>query len=129
MYYIALAVIFFVFIWRAVVGFKKGMVQELLSLVAMAVSGVCVVLILGALGNYLNHEIGKMVQIITVLLVVCFVYRLISILFTSLKLVSKLPIVKSVDKLLGIVVGLVEAGLIVALLVQLLKSWGILLLS
>ena len=125
MYYIALIIIALIFIWRVATGFRKGMVQEIVSLIAMAVAGVCIFLIMGAVGNYLNHEIGKMVQIIAVLLVVCLVYRLVHILFTSLKLISKLPIIKGVDKLLGALIGCVEAALIVGILVYLLKNWGL----
>lgn len=125
MYYIALIIIVLIFIWRIRTGFRKGMVQEIVSLIAMAVAGVCIFLIMGAIGNYLNHEIGKMVQIISVLFVVCLVYRLVHVLFTSLELISKLPIIKGVDKLLGALVGCVEAALIVAILVYLLKNWGL----
>ena len=129
MYYIALIIIALIFIWRIVAGFRKGMVQEIISLIAMAVAGVCVVLILGAVGSYLDKEIGKVIQAVLVLFAVCLVYRLVHILFTSLELVSKLPIVKGVDKLLGIVVGFVEAGILVAILVQLFKNWGISILT
>ncbi len=125
MYYIALIIIALIFIWRVTTGFRKGMVQEIVSLIAMAVAGVCIFLIMGAVGNYLNHEIGKMVQIIVVLFAVCLVYRLVHILFTSLELISKLPIIKGVDKLLGALVGCVEAALIVGILVYLLKNWGL----
>lgn len=125
MYYIALIIIALIFIWRVATGFRKGMVQEIVSLIAMAVAGVCIFLIMGAVGNYLNHEIGKMVQIIVVLFVVCLVYRLVHILFTSLKLISKLPIIKGVDKLLGALIGCAEAALIVGILVYLLKNWGL----
>lgn len=125
MYYIALAVIALIFIWRMAAGFHKGMVQELISLVAMVAAGVCVVLILGAVGSYIDREIAQVVQTVLVLLVVCFVYRLVHLLFTSLELVSKLPLVKGADKLLGLVIGFVEAGVIVILLVQLLKNWGV----
>lgn len=125
MYYIALIIIALIFIWRVTTGFRKGMVQEIVSLIAMAVAGVCIFLIMGAVGNYLNHEIGKMVQIIVVLFVVCLVYRLVHILFTSLELISKLPIIKGVDKLLGALIGCVEAALIVGILVYLLKNWGL----
>ena len=125
MYYIALIIIALIFIWRVTAGFRKGMVQEIVSLIAMAVAGVCIFLILGAVGNYLNHEIGKMVQIIVVLFVVCLVYRLVHILFTSLKLISKLPVIKGVDKLLGALIGCAEAALIVGVLVYLLKNWGL----
>ena len=125
MYYFALIIIVLIFIWRVAIGFCKGMVQEVISLIAMAVAGVCVVLILGAIGSYLNQEIGKVIQMVLVLFAVCLVYRLVHVLFTSLELVSKLPIIKGLDKLLGAVVGCAEAVLIVGLLVYLLKNWGL----
>lgn len=125
MYYIALGVVALIFIWRICAGFKKGMVQEVISLIAMGVAGFCMVLILGAIGSYLDKEIGQLIQFIVVLIVVCLAYRLINILFTSLQLISKLPIIKGLDKLLGAVVGLAEAGLIVAILLHFLKNWGL----
>ena len=125
MYYFALIIIVLIFIWRVAIGFRKGMVQEVISLIAMAVAGVCVVLILGAIGSYLNQEIGKVIQMVLVLFAVCLVYRLVHVLFISLELVSKLPIIKGLDKLLGAVVGCAEAVLIVGLLVYLLKNWGL----
>ena len=125
MYYISLIIITLIFIWRAAAGFRKGMVQEIISLIAMAVAGFCVILILGAVGSYLNREIGKSVEMAVVLFVVCLVYRLIQVLFTSLELISRLPVIKWLDKLLGIVVGLAEAGLLVGLLVYFLKNWGL----
>ncbi len=125
MYYIALGVVALIFIWRICAGFKKGMVQEVISLIAMGVAGFCVMLILGAIGSYLDKEIGQLIQFIVVLIVVCLAYRLINILFTSLQLISKLPIIKGLDKLLGAVVGLAEAGLIVGILVHFLKNWGL----
>lgn len=125
MYYISLIIIALIFIWRIVAGFRKGMVQEIISLIAMAAAGVCIFLILGAIGNYLNHEIAEMIQIIVALLVVCFVYRLVNTLFVSLELISKLPLIKWADKLLGAAVGCAEAALLVGILVYLLKNWGL----
>ena len=129
MYYAALIIIALIFIWRMTVGFRKGMVQEIISLIAMAVAGVCVLLIFGAIGSYLNREIGKVVQMVIVLLAVCAVYRLIHVLFTSLELISKLPVIKWLDKLLGIVIGAGEAALIVGFIIYFLKSWGLSVLS
>lgn len=129
MYYAALIIIALIFIWRMTVGFRKGMVQEIISLIAMAVAGVCVLLIFGAIGSYLSREIGKVVQMVIVLLVVCAVYRLIHVLFTSLELISKLPVIKWLDKLLGIVIGAGEAALIVGFIIYFLKSWGLSVLS
>lgn len=125
MYYIALALIAVIFIWRIAAGFRRGMVQEIISLIAMAVAGVCVVLIIGAVGSYLEKEISKTITMVAVLFIVCVVYRLVHVLFTSLELISRLPVIKGVDKLLGAVTGAAEAGVIVGVLVYLLKSWGL----
>lgn len=129
MYYAALIIIGLIFIWRIVVGFKKGMVQEILSVIAAVVAGICMLLILGAIGSYFEDDMGQVIKMVLVLLVVCVVYRLVNTLFVSLKLISKLPIIKSVDKLLGIVVGFAEAAAIVVVLIQLIKNWGLSILS
>ena len=129
MYYIALVLIAVIFIWRIAAGFRRGMVQEIVSLIAMAVAGVCVVLIVGAVGSYLEKEISKTLVMVAVLFIVCAVYRMVHVLFTSLELISrlpiKLPLIKWVDKLLGAVVGAAEAGVIVGVLVYFLKNWGL----
>ena len=125
MYYAALAGIILIFLWRIAAGFRKGMVQEIISLIAMAAAGVCVFLIIGAVGSFMDQEIGSLIQIVAVLIAVCLAYRLVNLLFISLKLISKLPIVKGLDKVLGAVVGFAEAGILVGFLVQIIKNWGI----
>ena len=125
MYSAALAGIILIFLWRMAAGFRKGMVQEIISLIAMAAAGVCVFLIIGAVGSFMDQEIGSLIQIVAVLIAVCLAYRLVNLLFVSLKLISKLPIVKGLDKVLGAVVGFAEAGILVRFLVQIIKNWGI----
>ncbi len=129
MYYVSLAVIMIIFIWRIVSGFRKGLVQEIISLIAMVVAGFCVVLIIGAIGSYIDKEISKVIEMTVVLFAVCAVYRLVHVLFTSLELIAKLPVIKGVDKLMGAAIGLVEAGLIVGALVYFLKNWGLSILT
>ena len=70
-FYLAVAGIIIIISWRMVSGFRKGMVQEILSLIAMVVAGFCAYLLLGAVGSYLNREIGRLIQIIILLLIVC----------------------------------------------------------
>lgn len=125
MFYVALVAISLIFIWRIAVGFKKGMVKEIISLIAMLVAGFCVILILAAIGSYLNHEVGQLVQMISVLFVVCLVYRIVNVLFTSAELITKLPVIKGLDKLLGAVIGFAEAGILVLFFVYFLKNWGL----
>lgn len=125
MYYFALIIIALIFIWRMTVGFKRGIVKEFISLVAMAAAGVCVMLILSAIGSYLDKEVANVVQMVAVLAVVCIVYRVVSVLLTSLKLIAKLPIIKGLDKILGLVLGFAEAAIMVAIIVHFVKNWGL----
>ncbi len=123
--YHAVAAFVVIIIWRMVSGFRKGMVQEILSLIAMAVAGFCAYLLLGAIGSYLNKEIGRLIQIIILLLIVCAVYKLANLIFTSIRLVSRLPVIRSADKLLGAVFGILEGIIITGYILYWLKNWGL----
>lgn len=125
MYFAALIIVVLIFIWRIAAGFKKGMVREIISLIAMAVAGFCMLLIFAAVESYFDKEIGQLIRFVLVLLAVCIAYRLINILFTSLQLISRLPVIKGLDKMMGAVVGLAEAGILVGVLVHFIKSWGL----
>ncbi len=124
-FYLAVAAIVVIMIWRMVSGFRKGMVQEILSLIAMAVAGFCAYLLLGAIGSYLNKEIGRLIQIIILLLIVCAVYKLANLIFTSIRLVSRLPVIRSADKLCGAVFGILEGIIITGYILYWLKNWGL----
>ena len=73
----------------------------------------------------MDKEIAQVVKMVAVLLAVCLVYRLVNVLFTSLQLIAKLPIVRWLDKVLGIAVGFAEAGLMVMVFIHVLKNWGL----
>lgn len=124
-FYIAIAVIALLVVWRMVAGFRKGLVREILSLFALVVGCVSAYLILGAVGSYLNREIGQLVGIILMLLVIGVVYKLMNLLFASLKLVSRLPVVRTADRLLGALFGILEGFAIVWYIIYWLKNWGL----
>ena len=124
-FYLAVAGIIIIISWRMVSGFRKGMVQEILSLIAMVVAGFCAYLLLGAVGSYLNREIGRLIQIIILLLIVCIVYKLANLIFTSISLVSRLPLIRSADKLFGEVFGILEGIIITGYILYWLKNWGL----
>ena len=99
--------------------------KEILSLIAMVVAGFCAYLLLGAVGSYLNREIGRLIQIIILLLIVCIVYKLANLIFTSISLVSRLPLIRSADKLFGAVFGILEGIIITGYILYWLKNWGL----
>lgn len=125
MYYVALFAIVLIFIWRIVTGFQKGMVREIISLVALVIGVVCAVLLLSAVDSYMDREIGQLIKFILIIIVVSLAHKLIHLFLSSIGLIAKLPVVKGVDKLLGAVVGFVEAMVIVGVTVYILKVWGL----
>ncbi len=93
-------------------GYKKGMVREIISFVSLIIMCVVVALIGSALNSYFDGEIFNVIVMILLLCLVGIVRHLLGVVFFSAKVISKLPIVSWVDKLLGIVVGALETVLI-----------------
>ncbi len=105
---ILLIVIAVILIWRIATDRKKGVVRATLTLInvlfaALVIGLVCVVVNAYHAENYLAIAIA--VIIIAVLGVV---YSIIKLVFFPAKVISKLPIISSVDKLLGVVIGVAE---------------------
>lgn len=91
-----------------VVSYKRGFAKEFCSLVAMIVASIAVLLIAFAIRAYFDQE--RLIFVITlILLFLLFVlYKIVDLALTSLKIVSKLPIIRLIDKPLGIIAGVAE---------------------
>ena len=92
-------------------GYKKGMVKSLISLISLLITCVVLFLIGNGLSSYFDGKIFNVILTILLLAAIGLVHHLLNIVFFSAKM--KLPIVHSLDKLLGIVVGMLETVLIV----------------
>ncbi len=93
-------------------GYKKGMVKEIISFVSLIIMCVVVLLLSTALHSYMEKEIIGVVIAVLLLIILGIAHHALKLIFFSAKLISKLPIVHSVDKLLGMVVGVLEVLLI-----------------
>lgn len=113
-----------VLIWRIVEGFHRGMVKEIISCVSLIVLCFAVLLIGTALSKYFKKDIISMAVAIILLLVLCIVHRLLSLVFFSAKVVSKLPVVHSTDKVLGAVIGVFETVLLIWTVYSLINVFG-----
>ncbi len=93
-------------------GYKKGMVKEVVSLVTLVITCAVILLIGSALSNYFEKEFSGMAVSIVLLILLGIVHHLLSVVFFSAKMLSKLPIISFANKLLGVVVGAAEVVLI-----------------
>jgi membrane protein required for colicin V production len=125
MYYLALAIVIIVFIWRIVAGFKKGMVEEIISIISILIAAAALAVILIGIGNYLDEQLGDVLKMFLILALLIIVYKVVNVIFTSLKLISKLPVIGILNRILGAALGAVEAVVIILILIQVLKHFSI----
>ena len=97
---------------NVLIGYKKGMVKSIISLVSLIVLCVVGLLVANGISSYNDGKIFQVVLVIILLTVIGIAHHMLGIVFFSAKLVAKLPVVHSVDKLLGIVFGILETVLI-----------------
>lgn len=98
---------------KVVDGYKKGMVKEIISFVSLVILCVVLTLIANGVNSYFDGEYAKLVMVVVLLVVLGLVHHLLGVLFFSAKMIVKLPIVHWLDKVLGIVVGILETVLII----------------
>lgn len=89
-------------------GYKKGMVKSIISFVSLIVLCVVVALIGNGLRKYMSGDFISLVVIVLLLGIVGIVNHLLGVVFFSAKILSKLPVIHSADKLLGIVFGILK---------------------
>ncbi len=92
--------------------YKKGMIRSIISFISLIVLCIVVALISNGLRSYFDGDILNVVIMVLLLCILGIAHHLLGVLFFPAKLITKLPIVKSLDKLLGIVVGILETVLI-----------------
>lgn len=120
-----LIIIGIILIWRVAEGFRVGMVREIISFVSLIVMSVAIVLLGIALSSYMEREIIKMIVAVILFLVLCIVHRIISLVFFSAKMISKLPVVHGMDRLLGGVMGILETVLMIWVLFSFVMNFGL----
>jgi len=109
---ILLIVVGVVLLYNVVDCYKKGMVRSIISFISLIILCVVVALIGKGVRSYFEGEFLNVAIMVLLLCVVGLVHHLLGVLFFPVKLISKLPIVKSVDKMLGIVVGILQTILV-----------------
>lgn len=96
---------------KAVDGANKGMVKQIVSLFSFTMSAVVLTAIALGLRNYSKKDFVQLTIAFMIVFLIGIVRHILNLVFFSAKMISKLPVIKSVDKLLGVAVGLLEVVL------------------
>lgn len=92
-----------------ITGFKRGFVESTMRLVTSLLGIVVLVVLAKGIGNFLKGSYLNVLMALILLAVLRIFHRVGKLILDSCKLVSKLPMVHSLDKIAGMVLGLAEA--------------------
>lgn len=109
---ILLFIVIAIAVFKAYDGCKKGMVKEIISFLSLIFLSLLVVLLGNAISSYNDGKILNVAVMVLLLGVLGIVHHLINLVLLPAKIIAKLPVVKSLDKVMGILVGIMEAVLI-----------------
>ena len=112
-------------IWRIAEGIHRGMVKEIISFISLIVLCLVVGLLGTALSKYFEKDIVGIIVAVILLLVLCIAHRLLSLVFFSAKLIAKLHVIRTADKLMGAVIGVLETVLLLWMVYSLTITFGL----
>ena len=96
-------------------GSEKGLVESLSSVLTLICASICYNLASGLAANYSSGDISSALIGVVLLIVVVSAYGIFHFLFTSIHIFSRLPVIKSIDNILGVVGGFIEGAVILYL--------------
>ncbi|MBQ7658127.1 MAG: CvpA family protein [Butyrivibrio sp.] len=110
---VILVVVGCLFLWRISYGMNNGLFAEAAGLIAVIASYFAVYYLMSITGSVLNSKFGEIAPKIGYLVVAVLVYGLMTALANALRKVKEIPILGGLDRLLGAVMGGIEAALII----------------
>ena len=111
--YIVLGAVILIYIWRIFSGSRNGLIDEVGALADIVIVSFAVVAGIVILESVLGKNlIGSLVSGI-ILLIILIARKLIRLVFCSLGLIAKLPLLNGLNKLLGTLAGIIEATVVI----------------
>ena len=101
------------FLWRISYGTNNGLFAEAAGLIAVIASYIAVYYLMSITGSVLSNKFGEVIPKIGYLVAAFLVYSLMTALAGALRKVKEIPILGGLDRLLGAVMGGIEAALII----------------
>lgn len=102
-----------VFLIKFIDGFKKGVVKEVCSVVSLFVLCAFAALVVGGIRSYNTGKFLNVLIALVLITVLSIAHHLLKLVLFSAKMVTKLPVVHTADKLLGAVFGLLEVAIVI----------------
>lgn len=106
-------IVLLLLIGGGVKGYKRGMVEELNGTIALILALAAISMFVVAVSGYMEHVTLRTILGIVCMTIAILVYRITDFILSSLKIISSIPVIRGVNKLLGFGVGVLEAVLLI----------------
>ena len=101
------------FIGGGIKVFRHGMVEELNKAVALILALAAIAMFVVAAKSYMEHETLRTILGIVCMTIAILVYKIVDFILSSLKIISLIPVIRGVNKLLGFGVGVAESVILI----------------
>lgn len=123
--FIFVLIVFLLFIWRIKKGFANGIMGEIVTIISGVIVLICVALIFFAITSVMVKAMSTLTLCVIALFLLGIVFKICSLIFSPLLALSNISIIEGFNKILGAVVGMLEAGALAAILYFALDYMGI----
>mgnify|MGYP002515945728 CR=1 FL=1 len=106
-------IVLLLLIGGGVKGYKRGMVEELNGTIALILALAAISMFVVAVSGYMEHVTLRTILGIVCMTIAILVYRITDFILSSLKIISSIPVIRGVNKLLGFGVGVLEVVLLI----------------
>lgn len=123
--YIFILIVFLLFVWRIKKGFNNGMLGEIVTILSGAVALVCVALIIFAVTSAMVKAMSALTVCIIALILLGSVFKICSLIFKPVMALSNISLFEGFNKMLGAVMGMLEACVLTGVLYYALGYIGV----
>lgn len=102
-------IVFLLFVWRIKKGFANGVLKEIVIILSGVVSLISVALIIFAITSAIANAFSTLTICVAGLILLGIAFKICSLIFGPLLALSNISLIGGIDKLLGAVLGMVEA--------------------
>lgn len=122
---LVLIIVILLLLGGAIKGYQNGIVKEVSTLIGLIGALAAGMAIITALKHYQTQNTVNVVIAVICLIVILLAYKIIDFVLASLKMLSKIPVISWINKLLGGAAGIGEGILIVWIAFLLLTAFDI----
>lgn len=103
-------------------GYKRGMAKQLTAFVAIFITACVAALLFMLISSFENGEAQNTIYSLVLLIILGSIYGIVKIVLRSVKAIANLPVISSLDKLVGAVLGFAQAIILIWILFLMLNN-------